>query len=317
MLGLIIITFLFVVIIMSSTKKISINPEFFKLSNISTKKKSKKGKKEKPPTELVKKDLKKQLINKVNEHRKNIQKEKLVKETNENVKEISNNIDQSLEYLNTLAHKKVEKKKKRRERKQKNKTFKITEEPTPSSQPPYSNLKNSSRPTYKQWRKTVKNNKNENINENPIKNKISFGEGNEIQTETRIFEDSFEERQKKLSDLKINFTNLDKDIKEKKKKVKRKHRTIRRKITLGKHKNRIGVLIKNKKTRKNISDELDVLKKKSINQVKKYLRKHNFIKIGCSAPDSLLKDMFVNVYSSGDIYNKNPDILLHNYVGNL
>lgn len=301
---------------MSSTKKISINPEFFKLSNLSTKKKSKKEKKEKPPTELVKKDLKKQLINKVNEHRKNIQKEKLVKETNENVKEISNNIDQSLEYLNTLAHKKVEKKKKRKERKQKNKTFKITEDPIQSpQQPPYSNLKNSSRPTYKQWRKTVKNNKNDN--DDNTKNKISFGEGDEIQTETKIFEDSFEERQKKLSDLKINFTNLDKDIKEKKKKVKRKHKTIRRKITLGKHKNRIGVLIKNKKTRKNIADELDVLKKKSINQVKKYLRKHNFIKIGCAAPDSLLKDMFVNVYSSGDIYNKNPDILLHNYVGNL
>ena len=300
---------------MSSTKKISINPEFFKLTNLSTKKKSKKSKKEKPPTELVKKDLKKQLINKVNEHRKNIQKDKLVKETSENIKEISNNIDQSLEYLNTLAHKKVEKKKKRREKKQKNKTFKITEEQPPSSQPPYSNLKNSSRPTYKQWRKTVKNNRNEN--ENNTKNKISFGEGDEITTETRIFEDSFEERQKKLSDLKINFTNLDNDIKEKKKKVKRKHKTIRRKITLGKHKNRIGVLIKNKKTRKNIADEVGVLKKKSINQVKKYLRKHNFIKIGCAAPDSLLKDMFVNVYSSGDIYNKNPDILLHNYVGNL
>ena len=227
---------------MSSTKKISINPEFFKLSNLSTKKKSKKSKKVKPPTELVKKDLKKQLINKVNEHRKNIQKDKLVKETSENIKEISNNIDQSLEYLNTLAHKKVEKKKKRREKKQKNKTFKITEEQPPSSQPPYSNLKNSSRPTYKQWRKTVKNNRNEN--ENNTKNKISFGEGDEITTETRIFEDSFEERQKKLSDLKINFTNLDNDIKEKKKKVKRKHKTIRRKITLGKHKNRIGVLIK-------------------------------------------------------------------------
>ena len=67
----------------------------------------------------------------------------------------------------------------------------------------------------------------------------------------------------------------------------------------------------------NISDELDVLKKKSINQVKKYLRKHNLIKIGSAAPESLLKDMFVDVYSCGDVYNKNPDILLHNYVGSL
>jgi len=295
---------------MSSTKKIAINPEFFKLSNLKGGKKDKKRKKEKHSADLVKPNLKKELINKVNQHRKTIQKEKAKKESKSDVKEIPNNIDQSLEYLNNLAKKSVEKKKKKRERK-KQKTMKnITHNTTSRDPPPYSNLKTSSRPTYSQWRKTVKNNDNNNTKPN-----ISFGEGDEVTTEVKIFEDTFEQRQKKLQDLKDSLVKPPPtEEQKKKKKVKRKHRTIKRKITLGKHKNRVGVLIKNKKTRKNIKKEMETLRKKSMNQVKKYLRKHNLIKIGCAAPDSMLRDMFTDIYSSGDVYNKNTDILLHNYV---
>ena len=75
-----------------STKKIAINPEFFKLTSISSKKKSKKEKKEKPSSDLVKKDLKKQLISKVNEHRNKIQKDKLINESKVEIKEIPDNI---------------------------------------------------------------------------------------------------------------------------------------------------------------------------------------------------------------------------------
>jgi len=293
---------------MSNTKKIAINPEFFKLTNISGKKK-KKGGKSKHSTDLVKPNLKKELINKVNQHRKTIQKEKAKKELKPDVKEIPDNIDQSLEYLNNLAKKSVKKKNKKKQRK-KQKTMKNNTNDTPTRDPPpYSNLKTSNRPTYSQWRKTMKN------NDNNTRNNISFGEGNDVTTEVKIFDDTYEQRQKKLQDLKDSLvTPPPTEEQKKKKKVKRKHRTIRRKITLGKHKNRIGVLIKNKKTRKNIKKEMDTLRKKSMNQVKKYLRKHNLIKIGCAAPDSMLRDMFTNIYSSGDVYNKNSDILLHNYV---
>jgi len=293
---------------MSSTKKISINPEFFKLTNISSKKKGEKKDKEKVSSELIKPNLKRELIHQVNQHRKNIQKEKVKKETKKDVKEIGNNIDQSLEYLNNLAKKHVEKKRKKREKKRE-RTMKNTEYTEQKEQPPYSNLKNSDKPSYSQWRKTLKNNEDIQINN---KSKISFGKGDEIITDVKIFEDSFDERQKKMTDLKLSFITQEEPTK--KKKVKRTHKTIRRKITLGKHKNRVGVLIKNRKTRKNIEKEMNTLRKKSMNQVKKYLRKHNLIKIGCAAPDSMLRDMFTDIYSSGDIYNKNPDILLHNYV---
>lgn len=290
-----------------STKKISINPDFFKLTSVAGKKEKKKKKKEKHSADLLKPNLKKELINKVNEHRKNIQKDKIKNEIKEDVKEIPNNLDQSLEYLNNLAKKNVDKKNKKKEKKR-NKTVKNVQQNqhVQDNQPPYSNLKTSSRPTYSQWKKTQKNR-----DDLKPRNNISFGEGDNVNTEIKIFEDSFEERQKKLTDLKTNFNNEDK-----KKKVKRKHKTVKRRITLGKHKNRVGILIKNKKTRKNIEKEMNILKKKSMNQIKRYLRKHNLIKIGSSAPDSMLKDMFCDVYSSGDIFNKNPDILLANYIGN-
>ena len=54
-------------------------------------------------------------------------------------------------------------------------------------------------------------------------------------------------------------------MKKEKPKTKRiKTRRIRRKITLGKVKNKVGVLVKSKKTRKIIKNEVSVLKKKPI-----------------------------------------------------
>ena len=41
--------------------------------------------------------------------------------------------------------------------------------------------------------------------------------------------------------------------------------------------------------------------------------KHNLIKIGSSAPDYIFRTMYENAYLSGDISNKNDEILLHNW----
>ena len=56
-----------------STKKISINPDFFKLTSVGSKGGKKKKKEKKHTADLLKPNLKKELINKVNQHRKNIQ----------------------------------------------------------------------------------------------------------------------------------------------------------------------------------------------------------------------------------------------------
>jgi len=72
-------------------------------------------------------------------------------------------------------------------------------------------------------------------------------------------------------------------------------------------------LVKSKQTRKKVKNEVNILKKKSIQEVKDYLRKHNLTKIGSNAPDYILRSTYENAYLSGDITNKNPDILLHNW----
>ena len=78
----------------------------------------------------------------------------------------------------------------------------------------------------------------------------------------------------------------------------------------------MGVLIKNKKTRKNVKREISNLKKKSYSTVKKYLKKHNLIKIGTAVPEDIGREIYESAYLSGDIYNKNSDVLLHNYITN-
>ena len=46
----------------------------------------------------------------------------------------------------------------------------------------------------------------------------------------------------------------------------------------------------------------------------KYLLKHNLMKIGSTCPEEILRVTYENSYLTGDIINKNPDILLHNYM---
>ena len=123
----------------------------------------------------------------------------------------------------------------------------------------------------------------------------------------------FDKRKDKLEKIQDKFKSLNKPTAPKRTRIKTKR--IRRKITLGKNKSGgyVSVLVKNKQTRKNVKKEVDVLKRKTIQEVKEYLRKHNLTKIGSSAPDHILRATFQNAYLSGNVHNKNPDILLHNW----
>ena len=85
---------------------------------------------------------------------------------------------------------------------------------------------------------------------------------------------------------------------------------------LGKHKGRVSVLVKNRRTRKKLKKECNLLKKKSLPDIKEYLRQHNLIKIGTAAPEKVLRQIYENAYLSGDVFNKNPDNLIHNYMQN-
>jgi len=307
-----------------SKKSISINPSFFKIGKGGKTPKEKKQRKQKPVHTLKPNNVKKKLIEKIKAHQKR-EKEKEIFADDKEEKEFQDSFKDTLNYLQELDKKvKKKKKKKKRDRTMKKSSIPINTQPmknpptnfshTPA--PPYGCLKNGTKPTFRQYNKTLKKNSNENPNEIPINPSNTFDGSTSDVMDTPVinltnirFEknENFDNRKEKLENLK----NMMKKEKPKTKRI--KTRRIRRKITLGKVKNKVGVLVKSKKTRKIIKNEVSVLKKKPIQEIKTYLKKHNLIKIGSAAPDYIFRTMYENAYLSGDVSNKNDEILLHNW----
>ena len=373
-----------------STKKISVNPAFFKIGGSRTlKKRERKERKEKK--ELAKrenKELKMKLINKIKEHKKKKKEENKKKGTDNN--NFENELEESLNYLQELSIKHKSRKQKRKERKlarkmemEKNQSFiqsthqqPIQQQPTqqqsiqqqsiqqqpfnsikintsnilqqpliqnPFQQnipkatilpnnnlsinslpnntsfinankpdPPYGILKHGKKPLFSIYNKTLK--------KPTIKPNTSIHiDNNDISVHT----DPFFERRQKLENLKqqssqptvfkpYNMSNKNKTLK----RMKQLKTTTKRFIHLGKKNGKVGVLIKNQKTRKKILKDTNTLKKRPLSKIKNYLRKHNLIKIGSTAPEHIVRNIYENSFLSGDIYNKNISTLLHNYMDN-
>jgi hypothetical protein len=93
-------------------------------------------------------------------------------------------------------------------------------------------------------------------------------------------------------------------------------KTIIKKYTLGKqpNKNSVGILLKDRKTRKLILDAHKALKNKPINDVKHTLRETNLIKVGSNAPPDITRNIYENSILAGEIVNTNSDTLLHNFM---
>ena len=98
---------------------------------------------------------------------------------------------------------------------------------------------------------------------------------------------------------------------------KKQKKTIRRNFTIGRHKHKpvISVLVSNRTLRNRASTQQKLLQQTPIEDVKKHLVKQGLIKIGCIAPNDVLRQMYeCSMMMCGEVKNHNPDYLLHNFL---
>jgi hypothetical protein len=209
---------------------------------------------------------------------------------------------------------------------------------------PYGILKGGTKPSYREWSKTIKNNIVTNPNSslviegptfssektarenrlNLLKQKIK-NKNEELKTDPLLTENLIKKPLEQV--VSITTPNLvtvptEKYVPQENniggKLIATKHitkKTIKRKYTLGRSqiKRTVGVLIKDRGTRKQVLMAQKDLKRKNINDIKIYLKEHNLIKTGSNAPNDVLRKLYESAMLTGEITNSNVDTLLHNF----
>ena len=184
--------------------------------------------------------------------------------------------------------------------------------------PKYGCLKNGTLPTYRnmmnQTRKNVPGEIIGGVANNPNINRA--GETNVKNADSppanisTIMKNAIQSNQ-----IQTKLENMNRN-KAKPKKMKRK-KTIRRTYKIGRSKimPKVSVLVSNKTIRNNISTKTHLIKQAPIHEIRKYLIKHGFIRVGAITPNDVLRKMYETaMLMCGEIQNHNPDNLLYNFL---
>jgi len=340
---------------MSSEKRmIKINPDLFKVSDKNTSRKKKentemkiKVRSEKP---VKNKSLRRSVMRMIRdkqqeEYKKLFSNDREKKETGEKKDEKSGfnkDFENSLEYFNSLVEKEKEN--------TKNHTFKRYPEQTPIYEnvntelpdvfnnivpmssapiqiqrnkllpppPKYGCLKNGSLPTYRNFYNTTRRQYPEVVNNPSILQPCSNKSPN-ISDNVDINEKCQGINKKKdLSEKRQKFQMGQLVVAGKKRMKYLKRRKIYKrtyKIGRSQTKPQVSVLVSNKTIRNRITTEAQLLKQTPIHDVKQFLVKKGFIKVGSVTPNDVLRKMYESVsLICGEIQNHNPENLLYNFM---
>lgn len=96
-----------------------------------------------------------------------------------------------------------------------------------------------------------------------------------------------------------------------------KLKTIKQYSSFGKKNNTVRVLMKDKTTYDAIAKDIEKIKKHPMNKIRNFLKTKRLYKVGSTAPDDVLREIYVNVHLTGDIENKNLTTMVHNYMNNI
>lgn len=186
-----------------------------------------------------------------------------------------------------------------------------------STIPVYGCLKNGSLPTFRTWKNQTQ--KNHHLNNNH-KQQIVRSVIDDIKEDPSHdnYTSQLEKKIQQISEIdQMNELNKqDSNVIIKNKKPKKQKRIIRRTFKVGKSKHvpKVSVLISNKTLRNKANLQKQALRETSIKDVRRYLLKSGFIKVGTTTPNDVLREMYENAkLVCGDVKNHNPDNLLYNY----
>jgi hypothetical protein len=91
---------------------------------------------------------------------------------------------------------------------------------------------------------------------------------------------------------------------------------IKKTFRLGKHptKKIVSIFCKNIEMINEIKKIQSTLKNKSINDMKRYLVHKSLMSVGSTAPNDIIKHMYISAITSGNIYNKTTDMMVDNFI---
>jgi hypothetical protein len=195
--------------------------------------------------------------------------------------------------------------------------------------PKYGCLKNGTLPTYRNlMNQTRKNVQGENVGGSTMQSNIDVNTNNP-NTNSAVGANRSDTNIAPLSpnistimknaiqsnQIQTKLENMNRN-KAKPKKMKRK-KTIRRTYKIGRSKimPKVSVLVSNKTIRNQISTKTHIIKQTPIHEIRKYLIKHGFIRVGAITPNDVLRKMYETaMLMCGEIQNHNPDNLLYNFL---